>query len=78
MKQEPVKKMKLPKYAALLAVLTAVPMLTGCNSEQDLAGTTSVETEPEAAAVVFAGESAEPSIQSDGRIPQERGMHNEA
>ena len=38
MKQEPVKKMKLPKYAALLAVLSSVPMLTGCG-EPEIAGT---------------------------------------
>ena len=41
MKQEPVKKMKLPKYAAALAVMTAaVGMLTACDSgEVQLDGT---------------------------------------
>ena len=38
MKIEPKKAAKLPKYAAALAVLCAVPMLAGCGGEPELAG----------------------------------------
>ena len=61
MKLEPVKQSKLPKYAALLAVLSSVPMLTGCG-EPEIAGgeavyieTTISDQEPDAAEPADAG-----------------------
>ena len=38
MKIEPIRKTNLPKYAAALAVLCTVPMLTACGKEPEIAG----------------------------------------
>ena len=63
MKIEPRKTAKLPKYAAALAALCTVPLLTGCGIVQP-DGMTEVYTEPESSEVLIEG-TAEPDCVSE-------------
>ena len=60
MKLEPVRRRKLPNYAAALALLTAVPMLSACGVLQS-DGQTVVSTEPEYDGEVFVNEEPSPA-----------------
>ncbi|MBR4199847.1 MAG: hypothetical protein IKQ91_01040 [Oscillospiraceae bacterium] len=75
MKIEPMKKSNLPKYAAALAALCAVPMLTSCGKEPDIAGLEVVYTEPYDSELELAGEEtvdpgySEPDVELAGEAP---------
>lgn len=75
MKIEPIKKTNLPKYAAALAALCAVPMLTSCGKEPEIVGLEVVYTEPYDSALELAGEETvdpaytEPDVELAGEAP---------